>query len=272
MTDLAALPAPAGGRIVVAGDWHGNTAWAMHVIEQAAALGIDTILHVGDLGVLWPGDTGNSFTFKLQRHLDRYGVWLPFVDGNHDNHPALRALPRGTDGFGVISTRAKGGRQLQRIRWVPRGHRWTWPGAGGRLIRFGALGGAFSVDHRHRRAGKDWWPVIEEVEPQDVETLGAGPLDVLVSHDCPTGAVPTSGWELDPGDDAQSKVSRDLLRAAVNATRPRLQFAGHWHQRRVYEMDRYDGGEPTAVHVLGMDGQAGNWVVLDLETLEVAAP
>lgn len=270
MTDTGALPAPAGGRIVVAGDWHGNTAWAMHVIEQAAALGIDTILHVGDLGVLWPGDTGNSFTFKLQRHLDRYGVWLPFVDGNHDNHTALRALPRGTDGFGVISTRAKGGRQLQRIRWVPRGHRWTWPGAGGRLIRFGALGGAFSVDHEHRRAGKDWWPGIEEVEPEDVLTLGPEPLDVLASHDCPTGAVPRSTMRLDYDDELRSRMSRDRLREAVNATRPRLMFTGHWHQRLVLELDRHDGEEPTTVHVLDMDDAAENWVVLDLETLTVS--
>lgn len=31
----------------------------------------------------------------------------------------------------------------------------------------------------------------------------------------------------------------------------------HWHRRRVYELDRYDDGEPTTVHVLAMDGQAG---------------
>lgn len=67
------FPRPAGGRIVVAGDWHGDTAWAMHVIEQAAALGMDTILHVGDLGVLGPGDVGSSFTFKLQGQLDKHG-------------------------------------------------------------------------------------------------------------------------------------------------------------------------------------------------------
>lgn len=242
----------------------------MHVIERTAAAGIDTILHVGDLGVLWPEDVGNSFTFELQCHLDKHDVRLVFVDGNHDNRAALRALPRDADGFGVIRTKAKGGGRLELVRWVPRGHRWTWPGATGRQVRFGGLGGAFSVDHRHRTPGRSWWPGIEEVEPQDVEALGPEPLDVLVSHDCPTGAVPPSTMRIEPGDDAQSEVSRDLLRAAVNATRPRLQFAGHWHQRRVYQLDRVDGGDPTAVHVLGGDGEAGNWVVLDLETRTAA--
>lgn len=74
-------------------------------------------------------------------------------------------------------------------------------------------------------------------------------------------------------DDAlRSRISRDRLREAVDATRPRLQFAGHWHQRSIFELDRHDGGDPTRVHVLNMDGQAGNWVVLDLETLAVLDP
>ncbi|WP_448631657.1 metallophosphoesterase family protein [Cellulomonas soli] len=257
------------GRIVVAGDWHGNTTWAMHVVEKTAALGMDTILHVGDLGILWPGDVDNSFTFKLQRHLDRHGVRLVLVDGNHDNHTALRALPRDAAGFGVVRTKTKGGGRLDLIRWAPRGHRWTWPGTNGRAVRFGALGGAFSIDYEHRRAGKDWWPIIEEVRPDDVGALGTDPLDVLVSHDCPTGAVPPSKMQIDHDDDLRSRTSRDRLREAVNATRPRLHFAGHWHQRRVYELDRQDGGRPTTVHVLNMDGEAGNCVVLDLGTLTV---
>src|SRR5665648_904436 len=137
---IEALSAPAGGRIIVAGDWHGNTLHAMGVIAAAAELGTDTILHVGDLAVLWPGDGGASFTFKLQRELDKHGVRLYLVDGNHDNHTALRALPRDNAGLGVVRTKTKGGGQLDLIRWVPRGHRWTWPGAGGRQVVFGALG------------------------------------------------------------------------------------------------------------------------------------
>jgi Icc-related predicted phosphoesterase len=263
------LDPPSGGRVVVAGDWHGNTAWARRVVEQTAAIGVDTILQVGDLGVLWPGDVANAFAFKLQRELDRHGVRLVFVDGNHDNHTALRALPRDTAGFGVITAKTKGGGRLNLIRWAPRGHRWTWPGSNGRQIRFGALGGAFSIDHRYRRAGRDWWPGIEEVEPQDLDTLGPEPLDVLVAHDCPAGAEPPSTMPIASDDAEVSKVSRYLLRAAVDATLPRLVFAGHWHQRSVCELE-HDGAHPTVVHVMGMDGQRGNWAVLNLETLQVS--
>ena len=263
---IDALPPPARGRAVLAGDWHGNTAWAMHVVARTASLGIDTIVHVGDLGVLWPGDVGNTFTFKLQRELDRHGVRLFFVDGNHDAHTALRALPRDDAGFGVIRTKAKGGRRLDLIRWVPRGHRWTWPGTDGRLVRFGGLGGAFSVDHQHRRTGRDIWPLVEEVEPQDVELLGGDPLDVLVSHDCPDGPLLASTMQLDYDDEVRSLRSRNLLRRAVNTTRPALSFCGHWHQRRTFQIDHPDG-PPTTVHVMNKDGEAGNWAVLDLATL-----
>ncbi len=269
---VAEIEPPAGGRVVIAGDWHGNTPWAMHVIERTSALGIDTILQLGDLGVLWPGDVGSTFTFKLQRHLAKHGVRLVFVDGNHDNHTALRALPRDSGGFGVIRTKAKGGGRLELIRWAPRGHRWTWPDANGAPVRFGALGGAFSIDYHHRRVGKDWWPGIEEVQAEDLQALGPEPLDVLLAHDCPTGAVPASTMVIDYDDDVRSRRSRDLLLQAVTATHPRLHFAGHWHQRQTFNLAHDGQVAPTTVHVLDRDGSGANWVLLDLKTLDVEHP
>src|SRR5665648_715828 len=101
---IEALSAPAGGRIIVAGPQDRQVA--------------DVQDRVGpELG-------GASFTFKLQRELDKHGIRLYLVDGNHDNHTALRALPRDDAGFGVVRTKTKDGGQLDLIRWVPRGHRW----------------------------------------------------------------------------------------------------------------------------------------------------
>lgn len=264
-TQYQAVPDPDMGQVLVAGDWHGNTAWARTVIDRAARLGINVIVHVGDLAALWPRDTGASFTYKLQRMLQDADMYLVFIDGNHDNHTALRALPRDQDGFGVISTRVKGAGALTRIRWVPRGHRWTWTTPAGRTVRFGGLGGAFSIDWRHRKPGVTWWPGIEEVEPQDITILGDEPLDVLLTHDCPTGAVPPSTMRVPADDDARSRVSRDLLRQAVDATLPTVMFCGHWHTRRTYHLPYVD--PVTRVEVLDMDGSAGNVVILDLDDL-----
>lgn len=53
-------------RIVVAGDWHGNTDWALHVIGEANErltrdnpMASRIILHLGDFGV-WPGTGGTE--------------------------------------------------------------------------------------------------------------------------------------------------------------------------------------------------------------------
>ncbi len=46
-----ALELPDEVQVVVAGAWHGNTQIARQVIERAAAVGVHTILHVGDLGI-----------------------------------------------------------------------------------------------------------------------------------------------------------------------------------------------------------------------------
>lgn len=260
---------PRDNKVLVAGDWHGNTAWAMHVIDRAADLGIDTVLQLGDLGILWPGEVGSTFTFKLQRQLARRDVRLVFIDGNHDNHRALRALPRDGAGLGVVRTHLKHGAVIDRIRWIPRGHRWLWPGLGGAGVSMGALGGAFSVDYADRVAYRDWWPQLEEVSAADVLSLGDGPLEILVSHECPAGVPVTSTLLLDYDDEARAAHSRDCLRAAVDRTEPRLHLAAHWHQRRSHRID-HPGGRSTAVHLMDMDGRTENWCVVDLEDLSLA--
>jgi hypothetical protein len=49
------------GRILVAGDWHGNEDWALHVINRVPRVlaGETTrmILHLGDFGI-WPDRAG----------------------------------------------------------------------------------------------------------------------------------------------------------------------------------------------------------------------
>lgn len=129
------------------------------VLRAAACSGHPkTIIHVGDLAVLWPAANDNDkFTKVLKRRLDEHNLTLVFVDGNHDVHPKLRALPVNEDSFGVINGR---------LLYAPRGHRWNWSG-----IRFGALGGAYSVDRRSRKLGKSWWEG-EETSKADVCRLG----------------------------------------------------------------------------------------------------
>lgn len=243
---------PGGDEVLMVGDWHGRTTWMEKVLRAAYRSGHKLLIHVGDLAVLWPAPNDNDkFTKILKRRLDEYQLTLIFVDGNHDVHPKLRALPLNADGFGVIS---------DRLLYAPRGHRWSLSG-----VRFGALGGAYSIDRRTRKLGKGWWEGEETCEA-DVRRLGRGRLDVLVTHEVPAGIdVVSQVGPLPEFIEREAYANRLLVRDAVRNTGPRLVFSGHWHQRRTALMPNMD----TRVHVLNRDLFEGNVVALDLETLAV---
>jgi hypothetical protein len=115
-------------RVVVAGDWHGNANTARTVIDRAAALGIHTVLHVGDLGIgPWPGDT-TTMQRVLDGYLSKQDSVLLLTPGNHENWDRIEAAPTDDEGRQVLA---------DRVLALPRGHRWQ---IGART--FGSLGGA----------------------------------------------------------------------------------------------------------------------------------
>lgn len=243
-------PLPEGARpIVIAGDLHGDLQWARHLIRSAHTAGARTILQVGDLGVLWPGARKGRFDAKLDRYLGHFDVDLVFIDGNHDNHAELRALKVDPDGLATV---------LPRIRYLPRAGRTVIQG-----LTTGGLGGAFSVDHRFRRAGVDWWPGIEEIEGQDLQKLvSGGPLGILLAHEVPAAVELAGEWVLPPEDSAAAQKSRHLLQHAVEALRPVNVFSGHWHQR-ITDVIPHSDGTQTRVDVLDMNGsREGNAVLV----------
>src|SRR5262249_50210119 len=132
---------------------------------------------------------------------------VAFVDGDHDNTGLLlsRYAERDEDGLVVVRPR---------IRYAPRGHRWTWDGA-----RLAAFGGAYSVDkslrlfrerekaakiriaNSHRPADRQrsedtsgwlWLPDEEMTDAEFAALLGdePEPVDVLVTHDKPRATRP----------------------------------------------------------------------------------
>lgn len=71
-------------KILVAGDWHGNTIWAKSVIEYAAEEGCDTIYQVGDFGHWVPGSGMKYFMMETHKALEQFDVTLYWLDGNHE--------------------------------------------------------------------------------------------------------------------------------------------------------------------------------------------
>jgi len=270
--------------IMVAGDWHGELGWALQVLQRAGKLGVSKLVHVGDLGIgPFPGERGGRYEDKLNRICAKNRVTIFCVPGNHEAWPTIERLEPRADGWLELR---------EHLLITPGGLRWTWSG-----VEFGALGGAYSVDHAYRTEGRDWWPGLEEVRPEHLDRLGSEPLDVLVTHDVPAGVDLFRAFDVGPATAARAQVSRDLLAEAVQCTGPELVLSGHWHERRTAYLPLMDGaapgrrtvaerhrgverGEPrwvTRIEVLDLGaeyvGTGGrtdrNWLLLDLRDLSV---
>lgn len=240
-------------RVVVAGDWHGNSGWAERAIRAAAGLLRDEyeplILQLGDYGV-WPGPAGTAYRTAVREACERYGTRIWFIDGNHEWFPKLEEF---RDGWPV--------------RWLPRGTRWTWHGR-----TWLAVGGGVSLDRAIRTEGRDWWPEEEITERQAAEVTASGPAHVMVAHDCPSGVAhtfppPPSFWDL--RDLARNDAHRERLQGVVSAVRPGWLMHGHLH--RAYQRV-CDLGYGT-VKVTGLDRDGGdgpNWAVLDVKRMSWA--
>jgi hypothetical protein len=211
-----------GAKVLLAGDWHGNPAWAETCFEVAGTEGCRWVLQLGDFG-LWPGRE-DDWLDHVNRLADGSGTELVWIDGNHENHDALDRWRPHADADGLV-------RMRDRVRWASRGSRWAWSGT-----RFGALGGAVSMDRFLRRSGVNWWPQ-EAVSQEDVDRLGDGPLDVLVTHAAPS-TVDRPHRRLPVPEDiiADAVQVRARLDQAVRRTRPRLVVHGHYHQRLTAEL------------------------------------
>jgi Calcineurin-like phosphoesterase len=252
------LAAGVPDKIAVAGDWHGNTAWAVRAVHRMAGLlpgdGPRVVVHLGDFGI-WPGPGGQEYLSRLDEALAAAGAQLWFVDGNHEDFTQLARLRPGPEGCEQVT---------ERIWHLPRGYRWRWHGRS-----WLALGGGVSLDRAGRRAGLDWWPEEEITRAQATSVIAAGPADVMVTHECPAGIEhafppPPTWWS--PSDLRRSDAHQALLREVVLAVRPRWLMHGHLH---IAYQGRVDLGAGV-IEVTGLDcdgAEAGNWGVLDIRSM-----
>lgn len=284
------------GRIIVAGDWHCNTAWAKHVIWQAKEL-LEAeypriILHLGDFGI-WPTGEGKRYLREVSAALEQADAVLWFVDGNHDDHARLAALRKqwessttpGGLGFRLRPPLSEPPFYVTReVLWLPRGYRWEWHDR-----TWLASGGAVSVDKAGppclrcrgggcrdcgwlgqipRQQGVDWWAEEEITDAQEAAIIAAGPADVLVSHDCPAKVVHAfpdhpDWWH--PADLARAADHARRLQRITDATRPGFVMHGHLHMG--YQRRTDFGYGPVQVTGLDRDDTRLNYAILDIRTM-----
>lgn len=242
-----------GAKVVaLAGDWHGNLAWAQKMIRLAHQAGAVVIVQLGDFGYWRPDPSTRKYLFRVERLLGELGMKLLWVDGNHEDHRRLAALPLAGDGTRPVS---------EHVLHLPRGYRFTVTDETGGSYIWLAVGGAVSVDKQWRTPGKSWWPE-EAITADDVAAaINGGPVDVLISHDAPSGvAVPDTrvgDWPADVLQEAEDH--RVPLRRIVDQVRPRELWHGHYHVNydAVLQLASGDGpGQTCSVHGLDRDDSA----------------
>lgn len=248
------------GRIVVAGDWHGNIPWAEASIAGASArlAGEDSriIVHLGDFG-WWPGIAGEGYLRYVSAACAEHDVRLYALRGNHDD-PAVamryaRDMPSACDAH-------------PGIRWLADSLRWNWHNR-----TWIAAGGAVSPDRIYRIPEVSWWAGEELNEGHVRYMLAGGTADVLVSHD--VGFRVNDSLQLGPWprgwpevDHMRSSAHQERMQRLADGLRISHWFHGHMHKRleSVHEW----GYGPVQVHSMDMDGTNGNWGVLDIRAMK----
>lgn len=246
----------------VAGDWHGDTRWAMRMLHLFSRNRIRTILHVGDFG-LWPGESGAKYLRKVDRTLAELGQTIFVTEGNHEWFDKLDRIESGADGLKRVTPR---------IIFLPRGYRWQWSG-----WNFMSLGGAPSVDFETRKRGVSWWPQ-EAITMGDVYRIREsvevrGTVDVMITHDAPKNvlaieeAIQGNPHGFSEKGLQYASEGRELLHAAWGMAQPGLLFHGHYH----LPVDEVVEGEGFSSRIVGLDREYkyGNVASLALDDLSV---
>lgn len=238
--------------VLVVGDTHGNAEWTHEVvIPRAVEVGATKILQVGDFGFIWPSPNYTRGLDRLNKVLDRAGIDLHFLPGNHEDYDKLELLSaraRGVSPEGHIPFRS-------RLFYTGKVSAWSWNGR-----RCAAVGGATSIDRQWREPGKSWWPQEALTPEEAAAAVALRRTEVLFTHDAPT-QHPFEFLTPDPDSTAHRQVITDVARTL----RPQAWFHGHYHAYAKYPFV-HDLGccEVTALNCDGTD--------VDVSTAVLALP
>ena len=211
-------------RVLVVGDTHTHFTILNKFIEKQDYP--DVVIVCGDYG-WWP-HFHNTTGFGGGGLFDQYGVRpgktkVFWVDGNHENHDDLQQL--------VVKHGRVPIEVQENVYYCPRGS--TIEVTENRLQetkRYLFMGGAESIDKHMRTPGISWW-AGEAINEQDLIALPDVPIDVVISHTCPT-------W-IDVGLLIKATdPSRRALDYVFEKYRPRHAFFGHFHS---YKTGRQKG-------------------------------
>jgi len=157
------------------GDTHGDYE-KVHAASQI--VGKEKLIILVDFGFVFNKALDGD---KLQR-LSKLPTTILFVDGNHCNFPALEKFPKIKKYGGIVSKLAKN------VFWLRRGQIYKIDGH-----KCLTIGGAYSVDKRHRIPDVSWWHE-ENLSHDEMEKVldvidNFPKVDYVFTHTCPTSII-----------------------------------------------------------------------------------
>ena len=209
----------------------------------------DTVIVLGDFGVIWH-NLANVYGYVMTERpkieeLDRYGCTFCFIDGNHENHERLAALPDAPL-FGGIAGQA--GEHVFHLR---RGQVYEIEGKS-----FFCMGGALSIDRAVRTEGESWWPgenITTDDMRRGVEALEkrGNKVDYVLTH-TPPERVLRRLLDVDSGHAKLKDPNARLLDQFYETVKFKKWFFGHMH------FDAAVIGEPNFVGLFRQIIRLGN--------------
>jgi len=163
----------------------------------------DVSLQVGDMGIFREKDRLGLNDLDPEKH--------KFFRGNHDNPEECRADPHYLADYGYI--------EPIKMFWVA---------------------GGYSIDHRHRVQGRDWWPDEELSSGELYSILDQYRLlrpNIVVSHEAPTlfKRVVLNARHRSADILSRTEIA---LQAMLDVHRPDMWICGHHHIRLTYQANR----------------------------------
>ncbi len=204
--------------VYVTGDTHGeHSRFYTGLLHQDGGLSENDYLIVcGDFGYVF---NDNAYEKRFLDDLEKLPYTIAFVDGNHENFPAIYSYP-------IVAWHGGRAHRIRKnIFHLMRGEVF---GIEGKL--FFVFGGAYSVDKYMRIEGRSWWqqelPCKEEYE-NAVHNLEIHDysVDYILTHTMPREMITRFGAYQDEHDMELTEFL-DLIYHEVDF---RHWYCGHWH-------------------------------------------
>lgn len=202
----------------------------------------DCLVVAGDFGLYWSDPPEHSDEYWLD-WLHERGWTTLWVDGNHENHDLIDAMPITRWCGGDVNVDEK----RPDIIHLRRGQVYDVPAASGHSVRLFTFGGARSHDIQYRKEGRTWWaremPGESEFREARMNLERCGwSVDYVVTHDCPGRLKHAVLKRCEAGE----RGAADPLNVFLDEIDDRLTY-GRWYFGH-YHTDRDVDGRHTCLY------------------------